>query len=838
MTGTMPLCSVLDQLIELKLVEKYSSAPEEWSESRLTADPDHVDLVISSLKEEDKDAISKNISSTCPEIGKTTWEKCESGGILTIHMPTDAIGDATAKLEALRANGVAMDYNFKTTRLNDFVDVASEQKQRSRRLEEISSILSGHFTEDMKAQIGNFKFENLSWSNYSSIRCFYRGLGFSTRRFFTASWRYFYIKVINVLMIVAAFTASHDYGSDKTWTSAAALVTNLLLIHPFWALLEVTTILSGPVENYYAAISSLTGVSVYMIFFHRLYITLLAVLQRTALPGILMLVLLIRTERESILSWCVCGFSALTLIAWVLVLTPPVTRRPLNGSIIVTFGAIGNLLSALFIHAACTGARAYALNQTLPTVLLACPFTAGPAMVALSLAGGLSTDEKMDTGRVFFCLVGATAITVVMGLLLLTIPPLFYKLHSRKTLKSINKQVEKIKATVVVPAGVIRDSSVIEEEAAAAAPECKAPVRFFHACCTRPDPDGGALIPAVQDLSLVAREGECLAIIGPNGAGKTTALALALKQIPTTAGGVQISAKRVGWVPQHTHCGSDLTVECLVESFALLVGMDRKMAKIVAIKCGLGAMLKRKTQVLSGGYKRRLQLALALISSGELLIADEIAAGVDVQAQKEIHGLMATMCRAGMTILMTSHHLDAVEHLADRLAVLSGGVLATTGTTAAIAARYPIGICVAVDVVNDTNARAVIEWVSGLVHCPPEHLGMMPLVDLHFKFVLPNGLPYTVEEVKTAIKDAEQPEWLVAAAVSDGSLYDTVVAMSVATSKYSGVRAVKNKNSVLDTASAPALQGSAVPTKQEQAAAELQGSAEVYEQWEATAPEL
>jgi ABC-2 type transport system ATP-binding protein len=204
-------------------------------------------------------------------------------------------------------------------------------------------------------------------------------------------------------------------------------------------------------------------------------------------------------------------------------------------------------------------------------------------------------------------------------------------------------------------------------------------------------------VEAVRGIDLDVKRGEVFAILGPNGAGKTTTVEVlegfrrptggnvrVLDQDPATAGGAWRA--RIGAVLQESQPEAELKVrECL----ALYAGYYpaplpvTRMLELV----GLVEERDRLCKALSGGQKRRLDLAVALIGDPELLFLDEPTTGFDPSARRAAWETIAGLRFLGKTIVLTTHYMEEAEYLADRIAVISGGLIVAQGTPASLGGR-------------------------------------------------------------------------------------------------------------------------------------------------------
>ena len=195
---------------------------------------------------------------------------------------------------------------------------------------------------------------------------------------------------------------------------------------------------------------------------------------------------------------------------------------------------------------------------------------------------------------------------------------------------------------------------------------------------------------AVDGLDLTIRSGEVFALLGPNGAGKTTTVeilegyrnrdagdVLVLGQDPGTAG-LDWRA-RIGIVLQSSTDNTELTVAEMVHHFARYYPDPRDPDEVITA-VGLDAKRGARTRALSGGQRRRLDVALGIVGRPELLFLDEPTTGFDPQARRSFWELVRSLRTDGTTILLTTHYLDEAQQLADRVGVIKGGRLTAVDT--------------------------------------------------------------------------------------------------------------------------------------------------------------
>ena len=193
-------------------------------------------------------------------------------------------------------------------------------------------------------------------------------------------------------------------------------------------------------------------------------------------------------------------------------------------------------------------------------------------------------------------------------------------------------------------------------------------------------------------------EGEIFALLGPNGAGKTTTIEILEGFQRPTSGSVSVLGfnpnehhrefkDRVGIVLQNSAVDQFLNVE---ESLKLVSRYYRNSLDIETVlhTTGLNEVRGKRPSVLSGGYQRRLDVALGLTGNPDLLFLDEPTTGFDPAARRDAWDMISNLRTLGKTVLLTTHYMDEVEHLADRAAILVGGEIVKQGTPIELVSQH------------------------------------------------------------------------------------------------------------------------------------------------------
>jgi ABC-2 type transport system ATP-binding protein len=245
-------------------------------------------------------------------------------------------------------------------------------------------------------------------------------------------------------------------------------------------------------------------------------------------------------------------------------------------------------------------------------------------------------------------------------------------------------------------------------------------------------------VAAVDGVDLDIEQGEVFALLGPNGAGKTTTVEILEGHRFRDAGEVSVLGEdpakagrawraRLGIVLQTANDAAELTVRESVRHYAGYYPNPAQVDEVIE-RVGLTAKAGTRVKALSGGQRRRLDVALGVIGQPELVFLDEPTTGFDPEARRQFWELIRSLAAQGTTVLLTTHYLDEAEALADRVAVIAGGRIVAEGTPSDLGGR--------------STAKATVSWLG------------------------PNGRQTTLTDTPTALiaelaRDGELPELTV-----------------------------------------------------------------------------
>jgi ABC-2 type transport system ATP-binding protein len=209
-------------------------------------------------------------------------------------------------------------------------------------------------------------------------------------------------------------------------------------------------------------------------------------------------------------------------------------------------------------------------------------------------------------------------------------------------------------------------------------------------------------LEALRDLSFTVRPGEIFGFVGANGAGKTTTMRVVLGVLEADSGSVIwdgapitfAARRRIGYIPEDRGLYPKMPVQEQLEYFAQLHGLNRKAAREASTalleRLGLADRAKSQLQSLSHGNQQRVQLAAALVFSPELLVLDEPFAGLDPVAVDSMTEVLRAEADAGKPVVLSSHQLDIVERVCDRVGIINHGEMVALGTVDELTARGPL----------------------------------------------------------------------------------------------------------------------------------------------------
>ncbi|MBL0087074.1 MAG: ABC transporter ATP-binding protein [Ideonella sp.] len=234
--------------------------------------------------------------------------------------------------------------------------------------------------------------------------------------------------------------------------------------------------------------------------------------------------------------------------------------------------------------------------------------------------------------------------------------------------------------------------------------------------------------PAVVDVSFTVASGEILGLLGPNGAGKSTTVSMITGLTEPDAGSAAVGGitlaqdemgfkRRVGLVPQDLALFEDLPAQANIELFGALyglhgAGLKQRAAEVLAM-VGLADRARDKPATFSGGMKRRLNIACALVHDPAVLLLDEPTAGVDPQSRNAIFDNLEALRRAGKALVYTTHYMEEAERLADRIVIIDHGQVVASGSLPSLLATLPAANTLQLDIegVLDTQPLLALPGV-------------------------------------------------------------------------------------------------------------------------------
>jgi ABC-2 type transport system ATP-binding protein len=236
---------------------------------------------------------------------------------------------------------------------------------------------------------------------------------------------------------------------------------------------------------------------------------------------------------------------------------------------------------------------------------------------------------------------------------------------------------------------------------------------------------------AVAGVSLEVRPGEIVGLLGPNGAGKSTTVAMLCGLIAPERGTVEVGGvklagdasaekRRLGLVPQEIAMHEDLGALANVRLFGALYGLEgrelEERARATIEQVGLGERAGDKPETFSGGMKRRLNIACALVHDPEVLLLDEPTAGVDPQSRNAIFESLEALRDRGKAILYTTHYMEEAERLCDRIVIIDHGKVIASGTVEELHRLAPQAAGTTLEIEGGIDAAALAALAARGVH--------------------------------------------------------------------------------------------------------------------------
>jgi ABC-2 type transport system ATP-binding protein len=210
---------------------------------------------------------------------------------------------------------------------------------------------------------------------------------------------------------------------------------------------------------------------------------------------------------------------------------------------------------------------------------------------------------------------------------------------------------------------------------------------------------------ALDGATFTVARGEVFGLLGPNGAGKTTMMRVLLTLLRPTAGRARVAGldvatqraavrARVGWVPQDRTVDPLLTaaenVEFMAGMYHLMARAGRRRAAELLELAGLGEHASRLARDLSGGMRRKLELAMSLVNVPTVLFLDEPTLGLDISARRALWSYVRQIRDMGTTIVLTTHYLDEADRLCDRVAIIDSGRIRAVSTPAGLKDQFGV----------------------------------------------------------------------------------------------------------------------------------------------------
>ncbi len=252
-------------------------------------------------------------------------------------------------------------------------------------------------------------------------------------------------------------------------------------------------------------------------------------------------------------------------------------------------------------------------------------------------------------------------------------------------------------------------------------------------------------VRAVDGVDLVIDSGEVFALLGPNGAGKTTTVEILEGHRLRTSGAVSVLGvdpetagrefrERIGIVLQSTAIEKELTVREAIDTYGSFYPKRRPTGELMEI-VGISAKADARIKTLSGGQRRRLELALGIVGDPDLIFLDEPTTGFDPSARRQAWRVIDNLRSLGKTILLTTHYMDEAQALADRVAVIANGLIVAEGTPETLGGR--------------ADAASIVRFrldgvAAGSLPLPQDELEAQPGGTIEIKTADPTRLLHTL----------------------------------------------------------------------------------------------
>jgi ABC-2 type transport system ATP-binding protein len=241
-------------------------------------------------------------------------------------------------------------------------------------------------------------------------------------------------------------------------------------------------------------------------------------------------------------------------------------------------------------------------------------------------------------------------------------------------------------------------------------------------------------VEAVRGISFEVAEGECVALLGPNGAGKTTTVEILEGYRPRSAGEVQVLGmdpehagrdfrERIGIVLQSSGLDRNLSVAETVGFYRGYYPRPRDADEVIEL-VGLGEKRDARVRALSGGQRRRLDLALGIVGDPDLIFLDEPTTGFDPSARRRSWELVDSLRSLGKTILLTTHYMDEAQNLADRVAVMADGRIVAEGSPETLGGRDVAEAVISFRLPNGLSTADLPGGLAGQLQVRDNHVSL------------------------------------------------------------------------------------------------------------------